>query len=135
VKQRVMLTTTSLLSVLFLSLHFTSDFIHNQGELSLQGLFITALILVVILVGTLVLAERRSGHLLMLLGSLGALGMPVLHLWREGAAARAMVRPDAFIFVWALVCLAVTGIFGAILSVNGLVGLMRARPRDTHGAG
>src|SRR2546421_816924 len=44
-------------------------------SLSLRGLFISVLILVVLLYGTLVLAERRSGHVIMLLGALAALGM------------------------------------------------------------
>src|SRR5438034_4831345 len=69
-KQSTLLTVTSLLSILLLSLHLTSDFIHNAGELSLRGLFISVLILVVLLYGTLMLAERRSGHVIMLLGAL-----------------------------------------------------------------
>jgi len=32
-KQSTLLTVTSLLSILLLSLHLTSDFIHNAGEL------------------------------------------------------------------------------------------------------
>src|SRR5213596_1736668 len=108
-KQSTLLTVTSLLSILLLSLHLTSDFIHNAGELSLRGLFISVLILVVLLYGTLVLAERRSGHVIMLLGALTALGMPVIR-WMTGMPS-AIDRPYAFIFVWALLCLGVTGLF------------------------
>ena len=61
-KQSTLLTVSSLLSILFLTFHLTSDFLHDAGELSLQGVLIAALILVVLLWGTLVLAERRSGH-------------------------------------------------------------------------
>jgi hypothetical protein len=124
-----LLTVTSLLSILFLTFHLTSDFVHNAGELSLRGVFISALILVLLLWGTLVLAERRSGHLIMLLGSLFALGMPVLHLMRARGVAGALARPDAFFFVWILLALAVTGLFSAILSVRGLVRLQRGQPR------
>jgi len=127
VKQSSLLTVTSLLSILFLSLHLTSDFIHNAGELSLRGLFISALILVVLLYGTLVLAERRSGHVIMLLGALAALGMPVIHLITARGVAGAIDRPYAFTFVWALLCLGVTGLFSLFLSVQGLVRLQRSQ--------
>ena len=128
-KQSTLLTVTSLLSILFLSLHFTSDFLHDAGELSLRMLLIAALILVVLLYGTLVLAERRSGLVIMLLGALAALGMPVLHLMTARGVAGAIERPDAFIFVWVLLCLGVTGLFSLLLSVQGLVRLQRGQPR------
>jgi len=126
-KQSTLLTVTSLLSILLLSLHLTSDFIHNAGELSLRGLFISVLILVVLLYGTLVLPERRSGHVIMLLGALAALGMPVIHLMTARGVAGAIDRPYAFIFVWALLCLGVTGLFSFFLSVQGLLRLKRGQ--------
>lgn len=128
-KQSTLLTVTSLLSILFLTVHLTSDFLHNAGELSLQGVFISALFLVVLLCGTLLLAERRSGHIIMLLGSLFAMGMPVLHLMRASGVAGALARPDAFSFVWMLLALGVTGLLSAILSVRGLVSLQRGPRR------
>ena len=93
-KQSTLLTVSSLLSILFLTFHLTSDFLHDPGELSLQNLLIAALILVVLLWGTLVLAERRSGHVIMLLGSLVALAMPVMHLMRARGVAHALARPS-----------------------------------------
>jgi len=129
VKQSTLLTVSSLLSILFLTFHLTSDFLHDAGELSLQSLLIAALILVVLLWGTLVLAERRSGHVIMLLGSLVALAMPVMHLRRARGVADALARPDASFFVWILLALGVTGLFAAVLSVRGLLNLQRGRPR------
>ena len=128
-KQSTLLTVTSLLSILFLSLHLTSDFLHDAGELSLRMLVIAALVLVVLLYGTLVLAERRSGHVIMLLGALAALGMPAIHLMTARGVAGSIDRPDAFIFVWVLLCLGVTGLFSFFLSVQGLVRLQRGQPR------
>jgi len=75
------------------------------------------------------LAERRSGHVIMLLGSLVALAMPVMHLRRARGVADALARPDASFFVWILLALAVTGLFSAVLAVRGLVNLQRSRPR------
>ena len=128
-KQSTLLTVSSLLSILLLTIHQTSDFLHDAGELSLQGVLISALILTVLLWGTLVLAERRTGHVIMLLGSLFALLMPVIHLMRATGVADALARPDASFFVWTLLALGVTGLFSAVLSVRGLVNLQRGRPR------
>jgi hypothetical protein len=129
VKQSTLLTVTSLFTILFLTIHLTSDFLHDAGELSLQWVLIAALILTVLLWGTLVLAERRTGHVIMLLGSLFALGMPVIHLKRATGVADALARPDASFFVWILLALGVTGLFSALLSVRGLANLQRGRPR------
>ena len=128
-KQSTLLTVTSLLTILLLTIHLTSDFLHDAGELSLPLVLIAALILTVLLWGTLVLAERRTGHVIMLLGSLVALAMPVMHLRRARGVADALARPDASFFVWILLALAVTGLFSAVLAVRGLVNLQRSRPR------
>ena len=128
-KQSTLLTVTSLLTILLLTIHLTSDFLHDAGELSLPLVLIAALILTVLLWGTLVLAERRIGHVIMLLGSLFALAMPVIHLKRATGVADALARPDASFFVWILLALGVTGLFAAVLSVRGLLNLQRGRPR------
>jgi len=127
-KQSALLTVTSLLTILFLTIHLTSDFVHDAGELSLPGVVIVALIQTVMLWGTLVVGERRSGHVIMLLGALFALGMPVLHLKRASGIGDALARPDAFSFVWILLALGVTGLFSAVLSVRGLVNLPSRGP-------
>ena len=78
-KHNVMLTIASLLSILFVTFHLTSDTVHAKVETPEAGgsTLILVPILVVWLYGTLVLAERRSGHIIMLVGSLLALGMQI----------------------------------------------------------
>ena len=49
-------------------------------------------VLVVWLYGTLVLAERRSGYAIMLVGSLLALGMPVIHVIGAGGIFRGQIE-------------------------------------------
>jgi hypothetical protein len=127
-KQSTLLTVTSLLSILFLTIHLTSDFLHDASELSLQGVLISALILTVLLWGSLVLAERRTGHVIMLLGSLFALLMPVIHLKRQQACRRPR-QTRRVVLRLTLLALGVTGLFSAVLSVRGLVNLQRGRPR------
>jgi hypothetical protein len=88
-------------------------------------------ILVVWLYGTLVLAERRSGHIIMLVGSLLALLMPVAHVIGAGGIFRGAIARSspAFLFVWTLHALGVIGLFTFILAARGLWSLRRGQPR------
>ena len=73
-----LLKITSLLSLLLLTLHVTDDIVRGISKAESSN---TALIvLVIFLYGTLALAERRSGHVIMFLIGLFAAGMPVLHM-------------------------------------------------------
>ena len=132
-KQNLMLTIASLLSILFMTLHLTSDTIHARvGTPEAGGSTLVAVpILVVWLYGTLLLAERRSGYIIMLVGSLIALGVPVIHVMGAGGIFRGQIAKSspAFLFVWTLHALAVTGMFSLILSVRGLWSLRRGQPR------
>jgi hypothetical protein len=132
-KHNVILTVTSLLSILLMTLHLTSDTIHARVGTPEAGgsTLIGVPVLVVWLYGTLVLAERRSGYIIMLVGSLLALGMPVIHVMAAGGVFRGAIARSspAFLFVWTLHALGVTGMFSLILSVRGLWSLRRGQPR------
>jgi hypothetical protein len=82
-KQNVTLTIASLLSILLLTLHITDDIV--RGISKAQPSNIALAVLVLLLYGTLVLAERRSGYVIMLLVGLFAAVMPVIHM--RGALA------------------------------------------------
>jgi len=82
-------------------------------------------ILAVLLYGTLVLAERRSGLVIMLIGGLGAAGMPVIH---QGAGAVAK-SSGGFLFIWTLFALGATGSVTVILAAFRLWSL-RTRGAD-----
>jgi len=124
-KPNVMLIRTSLLSIVLIMCHFTDDVLREGGmAVHPAADLIAILILFVWLYGTLMLAERRSGYIIMLVGSLLAVGMPVLHMTLArtvltNEAARA--RGDYF-FVWTLLALGVTGLFGLTLSARALWG-------------
>jgi len=132
-KQNLMLIIASLLSILFMTLHLTSDTIHARvGTPEAGGSTLVAVpILVVWLYGTLLLAERRSGYIIMLVGSLIALVVPVIHVMGAGGIFRGQIAKSspAFLFVWTLHALVVTGLFSLILSVRGLWSLRRGQPR------
>ena len=88
-------------------------------------------ILFVWLYGTLVLAERRSGYIIMLVGGLFGLAMPVLHMVQaKTVVANEIARPRGdYFFVWTLLALGVTGLFSFILSVRGLRSRQWGQPR------
>jgi hypothetical protein len=123
-KRSVILTISSVLSILFMTLHLTSDTLHARaGTPEAGGSTLVAVpVLVVWLYGTLVLAERRSGYIVMLIGSLLALGMPVLHARGAGGIFHGAIAGSsgAFLFVWTLHALGVTGMFSLILSARSL---------------
>ena len=73
------LVMTSLLAILFFSIHLADDIVRGFEEGNLSNLPAFA-ILVVWLYGTVVLGDRRSGHVIMLLGALLGCGVPVIHM-------------------------------------------------------
>ena len=77
-KNSVMSTIASLLLLLFLTFHLAGDIVYGWEPGGLANLIVVVLISVVWLYGTLVLAERRSGYIIMLLGSLLSLAIPVI---------------------------------------------------------
>lgn len=107
------LPLTSLLSILLLSIHVTHDIVRGADAWGRQSL-IGVLILVVLLYGTLVVAERRSGLVIMLLGGLMAVAMPVIH------SKVNLARSGTFLFIWTLFALGATGTLSIILAARGL---------------
>lgn len=123
-RQRL-LAGTSLLSVLLFSVHFTQDALHaSPGTFAAgPGNLVAVLVLVVFLSGTVLLAERRSGQVLMLLAALFAMAMPVLHFT---GGADMTKHAGAFFFVWCLIALGVTGAFAALLLISELPRVWRS---------
>ncbi len=125
-KQSHLLTITSLLSILFMTFHLTDDIVREFEKAGVSNL-IAVPIFVVWLYGALVIAERRSGYIIMLLGSLLGLLVPVLHM--RGAHYGEIARsPGGFFFVWTIIALGVTALSSVILSVRGLWSLRRTTP-------
>jgi hypothetical protein len=132
-KPNVLLVIASLATILLMTLHFTSDTINARSGTPEAGgsTLIAVPILVVWLYGTLMLAERRSGYIIMLIGSLLGLAMPVFHVvGAEGFFHGEIARGSApYLSVWTLHALGVTGMFSFILSVRALWNLRRGQSR------
>jgi hypothetical protein len=125
-KQNAILVVTSLLSLLLLTLHVTDDIVRGISNAEPSN---TALVvLAVLLYGTLVLPERRSGHIIMLLVGLFAAGMPVIHM--RGAHYPEIAKSaGGFFFVWTLWALGGLGGLTFVLAARGLWRLRRGQPR------
>jgi len=134
-KQHVMLATASLLSILLMSFHHTDDILRGMVGGGLSNL-VAVLIMVVWLYGTtLVLAERRSGYVIVLVLSLLGAGIPVIHLMGKGVGGDIAKSDGAFFYVWTIVALGVTALFSVILSARGLWGRRRGLSRQSDDPG
>ena len=119
-KSNVILTITSLLSILFTLFHHTDDVVRGMAPGKFSNL-IPVLILLVWLYGTLVLAGRRSGYIIILLGSLLGVVVPIAHMRGAGLVGGRIANSSGiFFWVWTLIALQVTAIFSLILSARGL---------------
>ena len=116
-----MLTITSLLSIILVMAHLAQDIVYGYEPGNMNNLLAVP-IAVVWLYGTLMLAERRSGYIIVLLGSLVSLLVPLVHARGKGIglASRMAYTNGHFFFVFTLLALGVLGLFSLILSVRGL---------------
>jgi hypothetical protein len=113
------LTIASLLSIILLPFHVGGDVALGLDKGGSGLVFVVVPILLLVACGALLLADRISGHVIMFLGGLGALGMPIIHR-NNGFTATVATAPGGIFFIWTLVALGVTGGLAIILSARGL---------------
>lgn len=118
-KHQVALKITSLLSILLFSLHVADDIVRGFEPGNLSN-YPGILILAVWLYATLVLAERRSGYVILLLASLLGSGVPVLHMKGAGVGGKIATSSGGLLFIWTLLALGATSLFSLILTARGL---------------
>ncbi len=120
-----LLTVTSLTSLLLFTLHVTDDMVLGLDTPGPANLIAIAIV-VVLSIGPLLLRERLAGRILILLGAIGAAGMPILHM--QGRSFPDIVRgPGGFFFFWTLLMLGVIGTFSLIMVVLEFRNPARAR--------
>jgi hypothetical protein len=125
-KPAITLPIASLLSILLLTLHVTDDIVRGISKAEPSN--IALIVLAVFLYGTLVLAERRSGHIIMLLVGVFAAAMPVMHM-RGTHYAEIAKSTGGFFFVWTLWALGGLGGLTLILAARALWSAPWRRPR------
>ena len=129
-KQTAILTTASLLTILFMTFHLTGDILFKMSPAGLVNLF-AVFAFVVQLYGTLLLSGRRAGYIIIFFGSALGLLISVIHM----KGTRGVLGGDigtsgqAFLFVWTLLALGITATFSLILSARTLLSLPWRRSR------
>jgi hypothetical protein len=129
-KRGTLLVIASLLSILFATFHLADDIIRGYEKGGLPNLVILP-ICVVWLCATLLLNNRRSGYVIMLLGSLLGLLVPYFHMRGNGVGVspRVVGTSGAFFFVWTMLAIGVTSLFSVVLSTIGLWSMRSGRPQ------
>ena len=119
-KQRTLFVISSLLTMLFGTFHITDDIIRGFAPGGLSTIFVV-LAVTIWLYATLLLAERRSGYVVVFVMSLLSAGMPIVHMaGKRGIPSGIPLSSGAFFFVWTLIALGVTATFSVVLSIRGL---------------
>ncbi len=123
-KQTAMLTTVSLLTILLMTFHLAGDILFKMATAGLSNLF-AVFIFVVLLCGTLLLAGRRAGYIIIFFGSVLGLVIPVIHMKGTRGVIGGEIgnSSEAFFFVWTLLALGIAATFSLILSVRALLSL------------
>ena len=119
-KHNVMLTVASLLTLLLTIVHLTHD-VMRQAEGAVTWP-IPVVVFALWLYATLMLSDRVSGYIIMLLGGVIGAGMIIIH-----SKAGVVSKSGGFFFVWTLFALSSTGWFTAILSARGIWATVRSR--------
>jgi hypothetical protein len=119
-KNNVMLTVTSLLSLLFTMFHLTHDVMLKADGAVLYP--IPVVIFAVWLYATLTLSDRVWGYIIMLFGGLIGAGMIIVH-----SKGGVVSKSGGFFFVWTMFALSTTGWVTMILSARGLWTTFRSR--------
>jgi len=114
-KETRILMVSSVLSILLLTIHVTDDVARGFDKWRPSSPTFCVLILPILLYGALVLTERRSGLILMLITGLGSVGMPIIH-----RSAGTVARNGGFFFLWTLMALGATGGLSIILVARAL---------------
>ena len=122
-KNNILLIILSVVSVVLGMFHLADDIVRGMSPGGLLNL-IPVVVWVVWLYGTFVLAGRRSGYVIILVGSLLLLVIPVLHLSGPGVGFGSH-RSNGLFFIWTLLALGVTALFSVILSARELWNLRR----------
>jgi hypothetical protein len=123
-KENRLLVVTVVLSVLLVTLHLADDVVYGFESGGVSYL-IAMPVLVVWLYGGTVLAGRRSGCVIVILGSLLGMAVPFLHMRHNGVSDEIARSSGGFFFIWTLIALGVTALFSLILALRELLSSRR----------
>ena len=127
-KRNAVLTITSVLTIVLTMVHLADDYSRGFSPGGLNNLPV-APVLALWLYSALMLVERRLGLVVILVMSLVASGLPVLHMaGKSGITGGATpASAGAFFFSWTLLALGAASIFSVLASARGLRSLRREK--------
>jgi hypothetical protein len=122
------LTFTSLLLILLFSFHWADEIARGMEPGTINRTWGGLLILFIWLYGAVAIPERLLGRVIILLGSVLASGVPVLHMMGRGlVGGRIPVDSSGvFFWVWTNVALGAIGTISLALSLHDLWNRRRA---------
>jgi peptidoglycan/LPS O-acetylase OafA/YrhL len=124
-QRNLALTISSSISLVLFTFHLTDDTLHAKAGMDHVGTAFTIGIMLTLLFGTVELADRRSGLVIMLLGGLATLYMPFLHTMGPRATRW------GYFFIWTMVAMGASGSFSAVLAGRELWRSFRKTPVAT----
>ena len=129
-KNSTLLTVTSVISILLLTAHVSWEIAHGMEQGGLNHVIPTVVVGIWLCVAVQ-FSEHLAGRIFLLLGSILAVGVAVIH-WKGGrVGAEGSKTAGAFWFIWGLYLIGVNGVFSFILSVRAL--LSRRQSPQTEG--
>jgi len=125
-KQSVMLTISSLITLLFVSLHHADDVVRGFVAGKFTNLIPIVVFAIWLYGSKLVLDERKSGYILILVLCFLITGIPVIHMTGPGISGGRIAHSyGAFFFVWTLLVIGAMSLFSVLLAARALWGLRR----------
>lgn len=119
-RQSVLLRWASALAILFFLVHVVGDIMRGYEKGGINNLTVIP-IFALWMYGTLVLGERRSGYIIMLLGGLFGLLPAIAHMTGKGLGVPSIVTSSGgFFFVFTTIALGVAALFAFVLAAQGL---------------
>lgn len=116
------LTIASLLSIVLFSLHYSDEIARGMEPGTIDRTWGGLLILFVWLYGTLAIPERKLGLVIMLVGSILASGVPILHMTGRGLVGGRIApgSSGALFWVWTNLALGMSGMISVALAIHAL---------------
>jgi hypothetical protein len=134
-KDNITLTITALLTILLMTFHIADDVVRGFEPGGLKNIQ-TILTIFVFFYGTVALAGRRSGYIIILLGSILGCLVAVAHMRGAGLVGGRIANSGGkFFWVWTVLALGVTALFSVIQSARGLWSFPWRRRRSSESSG
>ena len=119
-KDNITLTITALLTILLMTFHIAEDIVRGFEPGGLKNIQ-TILTFFIFFYGTVALAGRRSGYIIILLGSLLGCLVSIAHMLGAGLVGGRIANSGGKLFwVWTVLALGITALFSVVRSARAL---------------